>query len=200
MKTTRLEAFSDGVIAIAITIMVLELKAPLGDSVESLRPLLPTFAAYLLSFINVGIYWNNHHHLMHATRSISGRVLWANLHLLFWLSLIPVTTAWMGKTDVAPLPTAAYGLDLLGCAGAFVLLQMSIVAHEGPTSYLAEAIGKHEKEIISLVLYLLGIAMAWVQPWASTACYAVVAALWFVPDRRIERWLNAPERNSETSG
>jgi uncharacterized membrane protein len=199
MKTTRIEAFSDGVIAIAITIMVLELKAPLGDSVESLQPLLPTFAAYLLSFINVGIYWNNHHHLMHATRSVDGWVLWANLHLLFWLSLMPVTTAWIGKTDVAPLPTAAYGVDLLGCAAAFVLLQMSIVSHEGPTSRLREVIGKHEKEIASLVLYLFGIGMAWIHPWTSTACYAVVAALWFIPDRRIERWLNDPAQNPETA-
>jgi uncharacterized membrane protein len=189
MKTTRLEAFSDGVIAIAITIMVLELKAPLGDSVESLRPLIPTFAAYLLSFVNVGIYWNNHHHLMHATRSIDGRVLWANLHLLFWLSLMPVTTAWIGMTDMAPLPMAAYGVDLLGCAVAFVGLEMTIVAHEGPTSQVKQALGTTQKEILSLGLYLFAIGMAWVNTWISAACYAIVAALWFVPDPRIERHL-----------
>ena len=189
MKTTRLEAFSDGVIAIAITIMVLELKAPLGDSIESLRPLIPTFAAYILSFINVGIYWNNHHHLMHATQSVNGRVLWANLHLLFWLSLMPVTTAWIGMTDMAALPMAAYGVDLLGCAMAFVGLEMTIVAHEGPTSQVKVALGTTKKEILSLALYLFGIGLAWVNTWISAACYAIVAALWFVPDPRIERHL-----------
>lgn len=200
MKTTRLEAFSDGVIAIAITIMVLELKAPVDDSLQSLVPLVPTFAATLLSFINIGIYWNNHHHMLHATRSVNGRILWANLHLLFWLSLMPFTTAWVGKTDVAPLPTAAYGVDLLGCAAAFVLLQMAIVSHEGPTSRLREAIGAHEKEIASLLLYLFGIGMAWISTRLSAICYAVVAALWFIPDRRIERWLNAStDPNSQVS-
>jgi uncharacterized membrane protein len=189
MKTTRLEAFSDGVIAIAITIMVLELKAPIGDSLDSLRPLVPTFAANLLSFINIGIYWNNHHHLMHATRSLNGRILWANLHFLFWLSLLPVTTAWIGKTDVAPLPMAAYGVDLLGCAVAFVILEMAIVAHEGPTSQLKAALGTTHKEMLSLAIYLFGIGMAWVNTWISAACYAIVAALWFVPDPRIERHL-----------
>lgn len=190
MKPTRLEAFSDGVIAIAITIMVLELKAPVEDTFESLRPLVPTFAATLLSFVNIGIYWNNHHHLIHATRSVDGRILWANLHLLFWLSLMPFTTAWIGKTDVAPLPTAAYGVDLLGCAAAFVVLEMAIVAHEGPTSRLKQALGTTHKEILSLVLYLFGIGMAWVNTWVSAVCYAVVAAIWFVPDARIERHLH----------
>ncbi|HVJ66735.1 MAG TPA: TMEM175 family protein [Caulifigura sp.] len=189
MKTTRLEAFSDGVIAIAITIMVLELKAPAEDSLESLRPLIPTFAANVLSFINIGIYWNNHHHLMHATRSVDGRILWANMHLLFWLSLMPFTTAWVGKTDLAPMPTAAYGVDLLGCAVSFVILEMSIVAHEGPTSHLKQALGTTHKEMLSLALYLFGIGLAWVSTWISAVCYAVVAALWFVPDPRIERHL-----------
>jgi uncharacterized membrane protein len=190
MKTARMEAFSDGVIAIAITIMALELKAPTGDTIDSLVPLFPTFAANFLSFVNIGIYWNNHHHLLHATRSVNGRVLWANMHLLFWLALMPFTTAWVGKTNLAPVPTAAYGVVLLGCAVAFAMLQMAIVAHEGRSSQLREVLGTHEKEIASLGLYLFGIAMAWANTWISAACYAVVAIIWFVPDPRIERKLH----------
>jgi uncharacterized membrane protein len=147
--------------------------------------------------VNVGIYWNNHHHMLHATRSVNGKVLWANLHLLFWLSLMPFTTAWVGKTDVAPLPTAAYGVDLLGCAVSFVILQMAIVSHEGPSSALKEAIGTHTKEIASLTLYLFGIGMAWTSTRVSAICYAVVAALWFIPDPRIERRINERSRPDE---
>jgi uncharacterized membrane protein len=187
MKTARMEAFSDGVIAIAITIMVLELKTPDESSLQSLRPLLPTFAAYLFSFVYIGIYWNNHHHMLQAARSVNGRILWANLHLLFWLSLMPFATAWVGKTDFAPLPTAIYGIALLGAAAAFVIIEMAIVSHEGPDSRLKEAIGTTRKEMASIGLYLVGIGMAWVNTWISAACYAAVAAMWFVPDPRIER-------------
>ena len=187
MKTTRLEAFSDGVIAIAITIMVLELKAPGGRSLESLRPLAHTFGAYIFSFVHIGIYWNNHHHMLHATESVNGRILWANLHLLFWISLMPFTTAWVGNTDLAPLPTAVYGLVLLGAAISFVLLQNAIIEHEGPDSCLKQALGTPRKEMITLAIYVLGIGMAWVNSWISAACYAAVAAMWFTPDPRIER-------------
>jgi uncharacterized membrane protein len=190
MKTARMEAFSDGVIAIAITIMVLELKAPAGAEWKSLRPLVPTFAANLLSFINIGIYWNNHHHLLQATKSVNGTVLWANLHFLFWLSLMPFTTAWIGNSEVAPLPTAIYGVDLLGCAIGYASLQWAIVRHEGPTSQLKAALGSDRKEIISLTLYLTAIAFAWVNPWVSTCLYVVVALQWVIPDPRIERRLS----------
>ncbi len=193
MRTTRLEAFSDGVIAIAITIMVLELKAPEGNTWGSLRPLAPTFAANLLTFAHIGIYWNNHHHMLQATSSVNGAILWANLHLLFWLALLPFTTAWMGKTDVSAVPTAAYGISLLGSAVAYALLQWAILSHEGPTSKLKAAIGSDRKEYISLLLYVIAIAAAWIQPWISVVLYIVVAAQWAIPDPRIERRLHSPE-------
>jgi len=186
MSKTRLEAFSDGVIAILITIMVLELKAPDGTDLAALRPLVPTFLAYLLSFIYLGIYWNNHHHMLQATRHISGGVLWPNLHLLFWLSLVPFTTNWMGEHHQEPVPTAVYGAVLLCCAVAWSILQHCIVAVEGPHSTLATAVGKDRKAKGSLAMYVAAILLAFVRPWVAEALYAAVAMMWLVPDRRIE--------------
>jgi uncharacterized membrane protein len=190
MSKTRLEAFSDGVIAILITIMVLELRAPEGSDIDTLRPLVPTLLAYVLSFINLGIYWNNHHHMLQATRQISGGVLWPNLHLLFWLSLIPFTTKWMGEHHTAPVPTAVYGLVLLCCAVAWWILQNCIVAVEGPQSTLATAIGRDRKAKASLALYIAALPLAFVRPWIADAIYVTVALAWLVPDRRIESRLN----------
>jgi uncharacterized membrane protein len=194
MRTTRLEAFSDGVIAILITIMVLELRPPHGTAFHALVPLLPVFLAYLLSFVVVGIYWNNHHHMFHATEDVNGAVLWANLHLLFWLSLVPFVTAWMGENHFAALPTAAYGVVLLLCAGAYTLLQTAIIHHQGRDSKLARAVGSDAKGRLSLVMYITGILLAFVQPACSWALYAGVAIIWFVPDRRIERALRGRPR------
>jgi uncharacterized membrane protein len=190
MSKTRLEAFSDGVIAILITIMVLELKVPHGADLHALRAMLPVFLAYVLSFIYVGIYWNNHHHMLHAAEKVDGRILWANLHLLFWLSLIPVGTQWMGEHPFAPLPTAVYGVILL-CAGfAYKILQTMIVWRHGPTSVLASAVGKDLKGKLPLLLYAAAIGAACLLPWISYAIYALVALLWLVPDRRIEEKLH----------
>jgi uncharacterized membrane protein len=186
MTKGRLEAFSDGVIAILITIMVLELKVPHGADWQALRPLLPVFLTYVLSFVNLGIYWNNHHHMLHATERINGSILWANLHLLFWLSLIPVTTGWMGENHLAPLPTAIYGLDLLLAAIAYFLLQSCIIAHQGRNSRLAVAVGKDVKGKVSPILYATGVAVAYFCAWFSVALYVLVALIWLVPDRRIE--------------
>jgi uncharacterized membrane protein len=186
MTKTRLEAFSDGVIAILITIMVLELRAPEGTDLEALRPLVPTFMAYLLSFIYLGIYWNNHHHMLQATRHISGGILWPNLHLLFWLSLVPFTTSWMGEHHLAPVPTAVYGGVLLCCALSWWILQHCIVAIEGPDSTLAAAIGSDLKAKASLAMYVAAIGLAFVRPWIADALYVAVAAIWLVPDRRFE--------------
>jgi len=190
MTKGRLEAFSDGVIAILITIMVLELKVPHGDDWAALRPILPAFSTYVLSFVFLGIYWNNHHHMLHATERIDGRVLWANLHLLFWLSLVPVTTGWVGDSHLAPLPTALYGVDLLLAAIAYTILQIAILARQGSGSKLATAVGKDIKGKLSIALYALGIAMAFVKPWISVSLYVLVALIWLVPDRRIESVLN----------
>lgn len=187
MGKSRLEAFSDGVLAIIITIMVLELKVPHSDNLASLRPLIPVFASYVLSFVYVGIYWNNHHHMLHITKQVDGRVLWANLHLLFWLSLIPFVTGWMGENHFASMPTAAYGVVLLMAAIAYWILQRAIIAKEGPDSQLAVAIGKDVKGKISPVLYTLAIPLAFFHEWASGALYVLVAIMWLVPDRRIER-------------
>ena len=195
MNTNRLEAFSDGVIAIIITIMVLELKVPHGAGLEALSPLLPVFLSYLLSFVNVGIYWNNHHHMLHATRSVSGLVLWANLHLLFWLSLIPFTTGWSGENHFAAMPTALYGANLLLAAFAFLFMQRAIVATDGPESPLARAVGTDRKGLVSRVLYALAIPAAFLRPWISWALYIAVALLWLAPDPRIERVLD-DERGS----
>ena len=186
MKKGRLEAFSDGVIAIIITIMVLELKVPHGSDFASLRPLLPVFLSYVLSFVYVGIYWNNHHHMLHATRKISGSVLWANLHLLFWLSLFPFATAWMGENHFTPLPTAMYGVVLLMAGIAYVVLQQRIIAVEGRDSLLAIATGTDFKGKVSVLGYVAGIGLSFVQPWLACTLYVLVALLWLVPDRRIE--------------
>ena len=186
MGKGRLEAFSDGVIAIIITIMVLELKVPHGSDLASLAPLLPVFLSYVLSFIYVGIYWNNHHHMLQAAHKVSGSVLWANLHLLFWLSLFPFATAWMGENHFAPVPTAAYGLVLLMAAIAYWMLQQRIIAVEGHDSLLARATGSDFKGRLSPLFYIAGIGLAFVQPWLSCALYVLVALVWLVPDRRIE--------------
>ncbi|MEO8368924.1 MAG: TMEM175 family protein [Candidatus Solibacter sp.] len=187
MSSNRVEAFSDGVLAIIITIMVLELKVPHAASLESLGHLLPVFASYVLSFLYVGIYWNNHHHLFHSTKQVSGGILWANLHLLFWLSLFPFFTAWMGENHLAPVPTAAYGVVLLMAALAYYILQLAIIAHQGSNSLLASALGSDWKGKLSPLGYISGIVLAFVNPWISGALYAFMAAVWLIPDRRIAR-------------
>jgi len=194
MNKSRLEAFSDGVIAIIITIMVLELKVPHGENLAALKPLLPVFLSYLLSFVYLAIYWNNHHHMLHTSRRVTGSILWANLHLLFWLSLIPFTTGWMGENHYDVLPTALYGCVLLMAAIAYLILQGRIIAAEGSNSVLARAVGKDWKGKISPVLYLLAILVAFGSHWASKAIYVLVALLWLVPDQRIERVLASGAR------
>ena len=189
MGKGRLEAFSDGVIAIIITIMVLELRVPHGDDFPALLPLIPVLLSYVLSFLYVGIFWNNHHHMLHATRRISGAVLWANLHLLFWLSLIPFVTGWMGENHFAAAPTALYGVVLLMAALAYTILQTAIVTAEGNDSVLRAAVGHDVKGKLSVAGYLLAIAMAFVSHWISGALYVAVAMMWLIPDRRIERTL-----------
>ena len=186
MGKTRLEAFSDGVIAVIITIMVLELKAPQGEGIEALTALAPTFLSYVLSFIYVGIYWNNHHHMLHAAHKVSGAMLWANLYLLFWLSLIPFATNWMGESHAASIPTALYGLVLLMAAIAYFILQTQIIGVEGQHSLLKQAIGSDWKGKLSPVIYLIAIAIAFKSPKLSQALYALVALVWLIPDRRIE--------------
>ncbi|HZQ76875.1 MAG TPA: TMEM175 family protein [Acidimicrobiia bacterium] len=186
MDKGRMEAFSDGVIAILITIMVLELRAPEGSGLSALTPLGQVFLTYVLSFVILGIYWNNHHHLLQAARAVSGGVLWANLHLLFWLSLFPFGAAWMGGTNFARLPTAAYGVILLAAAIAYYLLQKAIIAVDGPHSALSAALGRDLKGKISPVLYAIAIPGAFVNRWIAVALYVAVAVLWFVPDRRLE--------------
>jgi uncharacterized membrane protein len=190
MTKGRLEAFSDGVIAILITIMVLELKVPHGSDVASLRPLLPIALAYVLSFVYVGIYWVNHHHLLHATERITGGVLWANLHLLFWLSLTPVATAWLGENYREPLPNALYGTVLLAAGCAYSILQATILRAGGPDSRLAKMLGRDFKGKISPILYLIAVPIAFLLPWLSIAIYVSVALMWLVPDTRIEKNLN----------
>jgi uncharacterized membrane protein len=189
MGKDRLTAFSDGVIAIIITIMVLELKIPEGDDWAALAQIGPVFSAYVLSFIYLAIYWNNHHHMLHTVTRVDGLILWANSHLLFWLSLVPASTWWLGEHFPAPLPTAVYGVTLLMPAIAYSLLQMAIVHRQGPQSVLASALGSDFKGKISVVLYIAGIALAFIVPWASIALYVLVAAMWFIPDRRIENML-----------
>ena len=185
----RLEAFSDGVIAIIITIMVLELKVPHDAELSALLALYPVFISYVLSFIYVGIYWNNHHHLLHAAQRVDGRVLWANLHLLFWLSLIPFASGWMGENHFAATPVALYGFVLLMAAIAYFILARMLIAVEGKNSTLAVALGKDYKGIISVAAYALAIPLAFVNAWLSVALYVSVAAMWFIPDRRIEKQL-----------
>jgi uncharacterized membrane protein len=191
MPKTRLEAFSDGVIAILITIMVLELKVPHGATWGDLERLLPVFLTYVLSFVNLGIYWNNHHHMLHTIEKVTGGILWANLHLLFWLSLIPFTTGWMGENHNAPLPTAIYGAVLLVCAIAYYILTRVIIRAHGPDSKLAVAVGSDFKGLLSPALYFAAIPLAFVHQLISDALYVAVALIWLVPDRRIEARLHS---------
>jgi uncharacterized membrane protein len=188
VRKERLEAFSDGVIAVIITIIVLEMKVPHGPELDALMPLVPVFLTYALSFVYVGIYWNNHHHMLHTVGSINGRVMWANLHLLFWLSLLPFTTGWMGENHFERWPTVLYGLNLLVAAVSYTILQTSLIRHEGSDSTLSLAVANDAKGKMSILLYLAGIAAAWFYTaWAGVAFYVAVALLWLVPDTRLER-------------
>jgi TMEM175 potassium channel family protein len=187
MGKNRLEAFSDGVIAILITIMVLEMKVPHGQTLEALTPVLPVFLSYVLSFVYIGIYWNNHHHMLHAVHKVTGPILWANLHLLFWLSLMPFSTGWMGENHFTALPTALYGAVLLMAAIAYWILQQLIIASQGPGSLLKTAVGRDWKGKVSPLAYLTAIPLAFWQGWMSLTLYVVVALMWLVPDKRIER-------------
>jgi uncharacterized membrane protein len=191
MKTGRLEAFSDGVLAIIITIMVLELKVPHGASLSALLPLWPVIISYVISFVYIGIYWNNHHHLMHAANSVNGAVMWANLHLLFWLSLVPFVTGWMGENHFAALPVALYGGVLLMSGVAYYILAQALIGHHGQGSILAKAIGRDAKGLVSLVMYGLAIPLTFVERWAALAMYVAVAIIWLIPDRRIEKHIVA---------
>ena len=197
MDKGRLEAFSDGVIAIIITIMVLELRPPHEPELAAMRPLVPIFLSYVLSFVILGIYWNNHHHMLHVTHRVTGPILWANLHLLFWLSLVPFVTAWMGENHLASIPTAVYGLVVLMAGFAYLILQRQILRAEGPHSVLAVAVGGDLKGKLSPALYLLAIGAAFVHPWLADAIYVATALMWLIPDRRIERALahSRPERH-----
>jgi len=196
MTTARLEAFSDGVFAVIITIMVLELKVPHGIDWEALRPLMPVFLTYVLSFVFLGIYWNNHHHMMHVTDHVTGGIMWANLHLLFWLSLTPFVTAWMGENYFAPLPTAVYGGVLLCAAISYTILQTVIIRDEGPHSKLATAVKNDVKGKLSMALYVVAIPMAFVHQAISAALYVTVAVMWFIPDPRIERKIHAHDERA----
>ena len=187
MGKGRMEAFSDGVIAVIITIMVLEMKVPHGAGWAALDPLIPVLLSYVLSFVFIGIYWNNHHHMLHAVHKINGSILWANLHLLFWLSLVPFVTAWMGENHFAALPVALYGVVLLMAGMAYYVLARALAAHHGKDSKLAVALGKDYKGLLSLVIYALAIALAWRYTWIAFNLYVLVALIWFIPDRRIER-------------
>ena len=193
MGKGRLEAFSDGVIAVIITIMVLDLKVPHGESLQALTPLVPVVLVYVLSFVYVGIYWNNHHHMLHASSRVTGPILWANLHLLFWLSLVPFTTAWMGENHFAPAPSALYGLVLLMAGVAYWILQQLIIASQGPDSILREAVGEDYKGKLSPVIYAIAILCALRWPLISQGLYTLVALMWLIPDRRIERALSRHE-------
>ena len=193
MGKNRLEAFSDGVLAIIITIMVLELKVPHGEGIETLVPLIPVFLSYVLSFIYLGIYWNNHHHMLHTVQTVTGPMLWANLHLLFWLSLVPFATGWMGENHFASAPAALYGAVLLMAAIAYVILQQLIIASQGADSILKKAVSRDWKGKVSPVLYLAAILLAFWWQWISLGLYVVVALLWLIPDRRIENVLRSAE-------
>jgi uncharacterized membrane protein len=192
MSRGRMEAFSDGVLAIIITIMVLELRVPHGTDLQSLRPLIPVFLSYVLSFVHLAIYWNNHHHLLQAVRHVDGRILWANLHLLFWLSLVPFVTGWMGENSFAPWPVALYGVVLLGAACAHYLLTRALLARHGRDSDLARALGRDFKGKVSVFIYVAAIPLSLVDPRIGGALYVFVAVMWLVPDRRIERTLVHP--------
>jgi len=187
MNKGRLEAFSDGVIAVIITILVLELKQPQGVMLKSLETVLPAFLSYVLSFVYIGIYWNNHHHLLYATQHVAGGILWANLHLLFWLSLIPFATAWMGQNHFGQLPVALYGLILLFAGIAYVILTKALIVHHSKDSLLASAIGKDRKGILSLIFYAIGIPLSFWRPWVGFTCYVATAIIWLLPDPRIEK-------------
>ena len=189
MTKSRMEAFSDGVIAVIITIMVLEMRAPVGSDLSALKPLIPVFLSYVMSFAFLGIYWNNHHHMLQAVRSVNGPILWANSHLLFWLSLTPFVTNWMGETHFARWPVMVYGVVLLLAGIAYYILARTLVAHHGPESALAAALGSDFKGRISIVIYLVAIAASFVAPWTSYTLYAVVALMWLIPDRRFEKVL-----------
>jgi TMEM175 potassium channel family protein len=191
MNKTRLEAFSDGVLAIIITIMVLELKVPEGTDFNSLKPLFPKFLSYLMSFIYIGIYWNNHHHMMHTVKQVTGGILWANLHLLFWLSIVPFVTAWIGESNFAPFPMTLYGVMLLMAAVAYFLLQSQILKKHGPDSVLSKAIGNDFKGKISPVLYIIGIICANFNPLFAGFMYIIVALMWLIPDKRIEKIIDS---------
>lgn len=193
MGTGRLEAFSDGVIAILITIMVLELKVPHDADLEALRSLIPVFLSYILSFVYLGIYWNNHHHLFQVAQQVNGRVLWTNLHLLFWLSLIPFVTAWTGENHFAPLPVALYGIVLLFCGIAYFILTRALISHHGRDSILAIALGQDTKDKISIVIYALAAPLAFIHPGLAFMMYVLVAILWLIPDRRIEKAIALPK-------
>src|SRR5215212_5715993 len=193
MQKNRLEAFSDGVLAIIITIMVLEMKVPHGTELAALKPILPVFLSYVLSFIYVAIYWNNHHHLFHSMKHVSGGILWANMHLLFWLSLFPFATGWIGENHLAPIPTALYGFVLLMAALAYYLLERAMIAKNGRDSLLARAVGGDGKARLSMVLYLIGIPLSFVSPWIAIGSYVVVALMWIIPDPRIERAMEERE-------
>ena len=195
MNKNRLEAFSDGVLAIIITIMVLEMKVPHGAELSALQPMLPVFLSYILSFVYLGIYWNNHHHLLHTVNRVSGGILWANLHLLFWLSLVPFVTGWMGENNFAPGPTSLYGTILLMAAIAYYILQRTIIRKQGKDSILAKAIGKDIKGKISPIIYAAAIPLAFLQQWIAGSLYVLVALIWLVPDRRIEKVLFSDEKN-----
>ena len=190
MGKTRLEAFSDGVIAIIITIMVLEMKVPHGDQLNNLTPLLPVFISYLLSFVNVAIYWNNHHHMLHAASKVNGKVMWANMHLLFWLSLFPFVTGWMGENHFTTYPIALYGAVLCMAGIAYYILSRALIQLHGRSSTLATAVGKDKKGIISVVIYALAIPLSFINGYIGLALYALVAAIWLIPDQRIEKKLD----------
>jgi uncharacterized membrane protein len=189
MGKSRLEAFSDGVVAIIITIMVLELRVPHGENLQALAPLIPVFLSYVLSYVFLGIYWTNHHHLLHTVKKITGPILWANLHLLFWLSLVPFVTGWMGENHFGATPTAMYGVVMLMNAIAYTILQALIIASQGEDSLLKRAVGSTWKEKLSTALYVMAIPAAFLSPWISQACFVFVALIWLVPDRRIENLL-----------
>ncbi len=193
MGKNRLEAFSDGVIAIIITIMVLEMKVPHGETVDALLPLFPVFLSYILSFIYVGIYWNNHHHMLHTVKRVSGSVLWANLHLLFWLSLFPFATGWLGENHFAALPSALYGMVLLMAACAYFILQHAIISSEGEKSLLKTAVGQDRKGKVSLVLYIIAVIAAFWLTWVAHLIYIAVAIMWLIPDQRIENTFQESE-------
>ena len=195
MNKNRLEAFSDGVLAVIITIMVLEMKPPQGANLEALRPVIPVFLSYLVSFVYIGIYWNNHHHLLHATQRVNGVTLWANLHLLFWLSMVPFTTAWMDENHFQSWPVAVYGFVLMMAGVAYFILTQALIRLHGKGSTLATAIGRDKKGKLSVLVYAVAIPIAFAKPWIAAACYVIVAIMWLIPDRRIER--NVPQIRQE---